>query len=79
MKIVKIKTWDQMVGEFGVNKGDINCQCRFISEMEDRLPKNRIIEIYNWQWVDNQRNNWDISNDMIEYELTPDKYPQYFI
>ena len=64
---VKIKTWDAMAKEFGVNMyGNIKCEYYFPPEMEEEMPKDRYIEvkidhsgIYNW-------NGWAISEDMIE-------------
>ena len=75
---VRIKTWNEMVQEFGVdNAGDIKCRETFNTYMEDSLPKDRIIEIekdenntlkifnnvHDW-YVDDFE--WNISDDMIE-------------
>lgn len=75
---VRIKTWNEMVQEFGVdNVGDIKCKETFNTYMEELLPKDRIIEIkengmysyllphnvYDW-YVDDFE--WNISDDMIE-------------
>lgn len=75
---VRIKTWNEMVQEFGVdNVGDIKCKETFNTYMEELLPKDRIIEIkengkysnllphnvYDW-YVDEFE--WNISDDMIE-------------
>jgi hypothetical protein len=43
---VKIKTWDKMEKEFGLNtNGNINCPCVFNKKLEADLPSDRIIEI----------------------------------
>jgi len=60
--IVKIKTWDDMVKEFGLNKdGNINCSGVFVTDMEEEMPKNRIIDTTDGDWI-----SWIISHDMIE-------------
>jgi hypothetical protein len=80
MKLVKIKSWKQMEEEFGMNAlGSIACNKDFTTIMNIDLPENRIIKIsedYIWEVG---RRDWDISDDMIEEELDPKKYPQYFI
>lgn len=77
---VKIKTWERMEKEFGLDKySDIDCKETFISNMEDSLPKDRIIEIekdenisnspsYNiYVWYVNEfEGEWNITDDMIE-------------
>jgi hypothetical protein len=72
---VKIKTWNQMQMECGLdNAGDIKCRMYFTTEMEECLPKNRIIEIskredqyYNWfSKLEKGIGPWVISEDMIE-------------
>jgi hypothetical protein len=78
---VKIKTWKQMEKEFGLtNNEHIQVKYRRVSfnfNMEDSLPKDRIIEIekgekmskihsyniYIWYTDDDK---WHISDDMIE-------------
>jgi hypothetical protein len=69
---VKIKTWDAMEKEFELDaEGDINCRMYFTTEMEECLPKNRIIEvtdpnkkgIYNWYYDEDE---YLITDDMIE-------------
>lgn len=75
---VRIKTWERMESEFGVdNVGDIKCKETFNTYMEELLPKDRIIEInkntkmynllphnvYDWYVYDFE---WNISDDMIE-------------
>lgn len=69
---VKIKTWEAMEEEFGLDTlDDIDCIDCFTQTMEERLPEDRIIEVnriktlgysasYNWN------NDWFISDDMIE-------------
>jgi len=43
---VKIKTWKQMVKEFGTNEcNDIDSFICFTDEMEDLLPESRIIDV----------------------------------
>lgn len=69
---VKIKTWDAMKEEFGLDAySAIACTGRFVKEMEGKIPDDRIIEIkrkrYNnlheW-WIDGY--SWVITPDMIE-------------
>ena len=77
---VRIKTWERMVQEFGVDNvgGDIKCKEIFNTYMEELLPKDRIIEIeengknnmfklYNvyYDWYVDEF-EWNISDDMIE-------------
>jgi hypothetical protein len=81
VRVVKIKTWDKMVEEFGISEGTINCLQGFTEEMEEAMPKNRIIVlnskgVFNWS-VGKRKHG--INDDMIEEELNPDDYPQYFI
>ena len=74
-RLVKIKTWEQMEKEFGLTpKGNINCKNTFISDMEVAIPKNRIIILEYDRW-----DGWVMTDDMIEEELNPETYPQYFI
>jgi hypothetical protein len=70
IRIVRIKPQDQM----------INGIPRWLEKMEKVIPKNRIIKIeYDFEWSVYTWNNWDIDEYMIEEELTPKDYPQYFI
>ena len=63
MKIVKIKTWEQMEEEFGTNShGNILTEYIFTEDMERQMPEDRIIEVYeNGDW-----NGWSIDEDMID-------------
>jgi hypothetical protein len=82
IRVVKIKTWDRMEKEFGLSiDHNINCENVFNKDMERFLPKNRIIILKdkNKWFVENNPFAWYISNDMIEEELDPKDYPQYFI
>lgn len=55
VKIVKIKTWEEMIKEFGLlclsdedyfpDSDVINCQEHYTDYMEKELPEDRIIEI----------------------------------
>ena len=60
---VKIKTWQQMESEYGLNNnGNINCHFTFTAKMEEKMPDDRIIEIdARSHWL-----LWEISKDMIE-------------
>ena len=64
---VKIKTWDKMVDEFGVNAdGAVNCLPPFVASMEGEMPLSRIIDIDIrasgcMMWY-----GWRISDEMIE-------------
>ena len=78
-RLVKIKTWEQMVKEFGINTwNNIDCKYGFTNKMEELMPKNRIIEIHNITWYFKDI-HFDISKDMIEKELSKKDYPQHFI
>jgi len=65
MKKVKIKTWEQMEEELGlIEKGFIDAEFGFTEEMEELMPKDRIIEIdEDVFWAET---GFYISNDMIE-------------
>ena len=78
---VKIKTWERMESEFGLDTiNDIDCKESFNEYMEKSLPKDRIIEIvkdkkysddvlYNvYVWYTNTPviTQWHISDNMIE-------------
>jgi len=72
---VKIKTWRALEKEFGLDEnGDIDCKFAFVPEMEEKMPKDRIIEVkpsidpiegmfYLFKADDS---DWWISDDMIE-------------
>ena len=63
MKIVKIKTWERMEEQYGLNSnGNILTYYTFTPSMERQMPKNRIITIdegSNWD-------GWSIDEDMID-------------
>ena len=63
MKVVKIKTWEEMEEEFGINsQGNILTEYTFTKYMERQMPEDRIIEVYeNGDW-----NGWSIDTDMID-------------
>ena len=82
---IKIKTWEQMEQEFGLNDSEnINLPNNesFSTTMEYLLPKNRIIKVgvegggYTWF---TSYGVWRISEEAIEKILTPEEHPQYFI
>ena len=82
-RLVKIKTWDKMKKEFGLlGDGSIGISPCFNNDMEEAMPKNRIIEIKLHKFIDvtnHQWNGWAICDDMIKEIITPETYPQYFI
>jgi len=87
MKVVKIKTWDNMKQEYGLGiDGNISSEenFAFTSKMEELLPKNRIIfikydDMVN-EWVWKYRDHTAcITPEMIRKYLNPKDYPQYFI
>ena len=69
---VKIKTWDDMVEEFGIYPSGelIICDRGFTVAMENDMPKDRIIELEQplpydpsvWLWKEGR---WIITDDMI--------------
>jgi tRNA A58 N-methylase Trm61 len=82
---IKIKTWEQMEKEYGLNdRENINLpdDSSFSITTENLLPKNRIIEVgvtsggYTWL---TSYGLWGISEKAVEEILTPSKHPQYFI
>ena len=85
--IVKIKSWDKMEKEYGLNRrGDIDTYHSFTKDIEKELPKDRIIEVeedyryntYIWHREDAFYDRY-ISKDMIEKVITIDNNPEYFI
>lgn len=63
---VKIKTWQEMEQEFGLDEqGDINCDQYFVVEMEADMPKDRIIEIDS----ENEWGEYIITEDMIKEKI----------
>ena len=69
---VRIKTWDEMVNEFGFNQKYryIDCTFGFIQEMEQMLPEDRIIDVEaietgGYEWAVGEFWEWDISDNMI--------------
>ena len=75
---LKIKTWDAMAEEFGINDlGYIKCELTFIKDMEELLPEDRIISAeyypdynyFNWFVKDGDDYGWTISYDMVEEEM----------
>ena len=69
-----------MEQEFGLDiDGDIYCKYGFTKDMEINLPKNRIILIENGLWEIDYYIKASISEGMIEEELDPKDYPQYFV
>ena len=83
-KKVQIKTWEEMEKEYtyvnkyikdcGINVNDVY----FTKNMEDRLPKDRIIEVYynetweEWLWVLNEDASF-IADEMIKKEIKDTK------
>ena len=64
---VKIKTWDKMVDEFGVDiDGVVRCRYTFIPLMEGGMPEDRIIDVKVNESGYMQWQGWSISDDMIE-------------
>ena len=72
MPLVKIKTWDKMKSEYGLEEGriPITNELSFCKDMENDLPDNRIIEIdENNEYNNNNWNIWYIHEKMIEKTL----------
>ena len=69
---VKIKTWDAMEREFEINGNIIYCQLFFVKQMEEEIPKDRIIKVEKifgnnvLKWFKPDRRYWNISEDMID-------------
>jgi len=78
MHVVKIKTWEQLVAEFGItDTNNIDCHPRFTAEMEARISKapGRIIEVEPQRkgakiyerpllYKPDEHNTWVITRDM---------------
>ena len=85
MRVVKIKTWNRMEQEYGLcmeemsEETSINTKSLFTKSMEESLPKNRIIKIYENIWAPNKHTRFNIDKEMIEKEFNSKDYPQYFI
>lgn len=63
--VVKIKDWDHMKYEYGLDTGgDINCMGCFTKEMEKRIPNDRIITVEDGYWK-----HFLITEDMVDTEL----------
>jgi len=57
----RIKTWEQMEGEFGPNSNNvIHCASEFTVGMEETMPNDRVIKVINDVW-----HCWYISQDMV--------------
>jgi len=78
---VKIRTWDDMLQEYGSLSSDqstISIPNRFTSQMEGRMPADRIIEVQNrlvkdsylWRYNDGD-DTYIISEQMIEQNYGP--------
>jgi hypothetical protein len=81
---VKIKTWDEMVEEFGFTMFHcIDTKYSRPDYAESLLPDNRVIKIIKINGGDKkddyQWDNYFISEDMIEEVLTKEKYPEFYI
>jgi hypothetical protein len=69
---VRIKTWEEMEKEFGVEFDTIKTYAPYTDMMEGQIPENRIISVSdgdstgcsNWH-VDGNNWDWTISDDMI--------------
>jgi len=81
MRVVKIKTWNRMEQEYGLDKNNhfINMETTFHKNMEEIMPKNRIIKIEKDELDYDIWKGYIITKFMIEEELDSKDYPQYFI
>ena len=72
-----------MEQEYGLDKNNhfINMETTFHKNMEEIMPKNRIIKIEKDDVFDDNDiwQGYIITGFMIEEELNPKDYPQYFI
>lgn len=76
---VKIKTWEKMEKEYGLNKDDsssIPCKGAYLKNMEyfiDELKCNRILIIKNlddfYYYMEEDKNQFCWSDDMIEHKM----------
>jgi len=72
MKFIKIKTWEQMEKEYGMDCYNeyIVCEFPFLKQMERSMPRNRIIkvklQINNLIWRSKNGEKYYISHDMTD-------------
>lgn len=72
---VRIKTWDQLVEEYGMDEYEPDVEAGFPEMLEEDIPEDRVIEIdmTKMVWIDSDGGmKWNISEDMIE-EYLPDE------
>ena len=73
---VKIKTWAEMFDEFGGNNDEgLNCKYTFVTQMEEAMPEDRIIDIQVYDSGYMEWQGWNISDDMIEEWLDGSETP----
>ena len=83
--LVKIKTWEQMEKEYGLDEDEnimLSDNRLFSITTESLLPKSRIIVIVessgDYIWFTSY-GLWGVPEEAIEKILTPEEHPQYFI
>ena len=75
-QVVRIKSWEQMEKEYGLDlSGNINCEDAFTENM--KYLCNIIIFIKNNHTI--CKTEWTISDDMIAEYLNPKDYPELLI
>ena len=77
MKAVRIKPWEQMEQEFGIDtEGDIQVSPYFLSNMKYLCNTTVLIDNKN---VLLESPNWGISPNTIAEYLSIEEYPEYYI
>ena len=68
---VQIRKWDDMAKEFGTDSDNeiLTKNISFTQDLEKELPSDRIIDIKDGIQL-NWKNEWVITNDMIERVLS---------
>lgn len=82
MLLAKIKTWDFMVAQYGLNKDlTINVPYGFVNDMEILLSESRIVQLtesttyggYNWYSPEDDY-TYNVSEQMIECFVNPSTF-----
>lgn len=68
---VKVKTWDKMVREFGLDSDvDINCKHLFVKPMDcwcgEEMTIKKVIEYDDRYYMEEDLAAWDWSDDMLD-------------
>lgn len=65
-ELVRIREWDDMVDEFGISDGDIQCEDSFVADMRQYCGLEFTITFISYHEVEGHGINFNVSFDMIE-------------